>query len=193
MVSDTNRGSGLVKTYQMEVTTIDFSSHGLNLTSALRTNFADSVQETAKDAIKRKLTARVSPMTRQIQDVYDPKIYSQASGGKISHGSIETFVKQEKVEHSATAASCSRSQKGQKRLQEKRKSPVTSVIIPAKSVNSNSTLHSIGEEPTPKRNRTILPRTSLSQGKIIKKFKENLSETFQVIFFARQAYKHICL
>ena len=151
----------------MEVTTIDFSSHGLNLTSALRTNFADSDQETAKDAIKRKLTARVSPMTRQIQEVYDPKIYSQAPGGKISHSSIENFVKQEKVEYSATAASCSRSQKGQKRLLEKRKSPVTSVIIPAKSLNSNFTLHSIGEEPSPKRNRTILPRTSLSQGKKI--------------------------
>lgn len=166
MVSDTSVDSAIDKSYQMEITTVDFATHGLNLTSALRTNFADTVQRTTKDAIKRKLTARVSPMTRQTEEVYDPRVYPQVSSGKVSHRSYDGSVKSEGKNSAATACS-SRNQSSQKRLTEKRKSPATNVFIPSKSVNSDS-LYTAREGPSAKRHRTILPRTNLSQGKRIK-------------------------
>jgi len=161
MVSGTSIGSAIDKSYQMEITTVDFATHGLNLTSALRTNFADTVQRTTKDAIKRKLTARVSPMTRQTEEVYDPRVYPQVSAGKVSHRSYDGSVKSEGKNSAATACS-SRNQSSQKRLTEKRKSPATNVIIPSKTVNSDS-LYTAREGPSAKRHRTILPRTNLSQ------------------------------
>lgn len=166
MVSGTSLHSALDKRNQMELITVDLTSCGLNLTSALKPNFADSVHKTTKDAIKRKLTARVSPMTRQTEQVYDSRIYSQVSGGKISHRPYDDCVKQEQDKNSAaTACSASRSQTGKKRLTDKRKSPATNVIIPSKAINSDSLYRTL-EEPSPKRHRTILPRTSLSQGKL---------------------------
>ncbi|XP_068687143.1 B-cell lymphoma 3 protein-like [Montipora foliosa] len=143
----------------MELTTVDFVSHGLNLTSALGTNFADSVQRTTKDAIKRKLTARVSPRTRQTDEIYNPRVDSKKSYSH--HPNSDCNVKKEHVGHSNCSAmtSSSRNLRVHKKLAEKRKSPATSVMIPQNSEKSNSS-HLTREDPPSKRLRTILPRTS---------------------------------
>ena len=168
MVIGTSLGLAFDRSYQMEITTVDLAASGLNLTSALKQSVPDSVQKTTKDAIKRKLTARVSPMTRQTKEFYDPRFISQISGQKTSQHPNVYYVKQEQGGNSATAACSSHGQNGQKRLIKKRKSLATNVIIPKQSVNSDSS-HKTREEPASKRPRTILPRTNLSQqGKFIK-------------------------
>ena len=182
MVSGTSTDQTIDQSCQMEITTVDFTAHGLNLTSVERTNLADSVQMTTKDAIKRKLTARVSPMTRQTGVVYDPRVHSQVSVGEISHRSDDDFVKQKQGRNSATTASSSRHQNVKKRVTEKRKTPSTNVIIPTKSVNSDS-LYSTKEEPSPKRHRTILPRTNLVQGKITRNSTENQMKITCTVLF----------
>lgn len=146
------------------ISTVDFLSHGLKLTSA---------RSTTKEAIKRKLTARVSPMTRPTDQGYNPSVDAKVSNVNISHGpSSNCIVKKKDVSGgfsngTATASSCSRKQK---KLAEKRKAPATNVIIAAESLKSNPS-HSNSKakgEPSAKRLRTILPRTttttSLSQG-----------------------------
>ena len=176
MVSGTDIDPTLDESYKMDFTTVDFTAHGLNLASVARTNLADPVQSSTKDAIKRKLTARVSPMTRQTEEDYDPRVHSHVtvSVGEICNRSSDDFVKQKQGRNEliTTTAGSSRRQNGNKRIAEKRKTPFTNVIIPTKSGNSDS-LYSTREEPSSKRHRTILPRTNLTQGKIIRNRKSN--------------------
>lgn len=146
------------------ISTVDFLSHGLKLTSA---------RSTTKEAIKRKLTARVSPMTRPTDQGYNPSVDAKVSNVNISHGPSSNCIVKKKdgsggfSNCTATASSCSRKQK---KPAEKRKAPATNVIIAPESLKSNpshSNLKAKGE-PSAKRLRTILPRTttttSLSQG-----------------------------
>lgn len=149
MVSAASLGTALDKRYQMEIAAVNFSRNGQILTSGPFPNFDDSVQAN-KDVIKRKLTARVSPMTRETQGVFDPSFRPLVAAPKISHRSQSTFNKK-KLNVSSTAAPVSR---GKVRLAEKRRSAATNVIIPAKSENTNAQ-----DEPVSKRPRTILPRT----------------------------------
>ena len=164
MVSAASVGTDLDKRYQMEIAAVNFSSNGQILTSALLPNFDDSIQAN-KDLIKRKLTARVSPMTRTTQEAYDPSIQGLVAGPKSPQRSHSASNKK-KINVSSTAPSVPR---GKQRLAEKRKSAASNVIIPAKSgsnsVNTNSFLNT-QDEPVSKRPRTILPRTM--QGREIK-------------------------
>lgn len=164
MVSAASVGTALDKRYQMEIAAVNFSSNGQILTSALLPNFDDSAQAN-KDLIKRKLTARVSPMTRKTQEACDPSIHGLVAGPKSSHRSHSASNKK-KLNVSSTAPSVPR---GKQKLTEKRKSAATNVIIPAKSgntsVNTNTFLNT-QDEPVSKRPRTILPRTM--QGKKLK-------------------------
>lgn len=166
MVNATSLGSALDKKYQMEIAAANFRTNGQILTSgyhsALHANLEDSVQRTiGKDAMKRKLTARVTPMTRQTGGVYDPRFHSLVSDPQSLQRS--TNCKKTEPDVGSTTSSVTR---GKQRLAEKRKSSTTNVIIPAKSVNSD-TLHRMQDEPVSKRPRTILPRTM--QGKESKK------------------------
>ena len=165
MVSAASVGTALDKLYQMEIAAVNFSSNGQILTSALHPNFDDSIQAN-KDLIKRKLTARVSPMTRETQEAFDPSINALVSGPKSPHRSHSASNKK-KVNVSSTAPSVPR---GKQRLAEKRKSAATNVIIPAKSgktsANTNTFLNTQDEPQVSKRPRIILPRTM--QGKEIK-------------------------
>lgn len=161
MVSATSLGSALDKTYQMELAAANFRTNGLILTSALQPNFEDSVvQRTSKDAIKRKLTARVSPMTRHTEGVFDPRFHPLVSDPQSSHR--PQSCNKTELDVGSTASSVPR---GKQRLAEKRKSTATNVIIPAKSVNSDTYL-STQDEPASKRPRTILPRTMQGKEKI---------------------------
>lgn len=164
MVSATSLGSALDKRYQMEIAAVNFRANGQILTSALLPNFDDSVQAN-KDVIKRKLTARVSPMTRGTQEALDPSFHPLVAGPQISHRSQSACIKK-KLNVGSNAPSVPR---GKQRLAEKRKSAATNVIIPAKSGNTSvntDTFLNTQEEPVSKRPRTILPRTM--QGKEIK-------------------------
>lgn len=147
MVSATSLGTALDKRYQMEIVAVNISRNGQILTSGPLPNFDDSIR---KDVIKRKLTARVSPMTRDTQGVLDQSFCPLVAAPKISHRSHSTCNKK-KLNVSSTAASVSR---GKERLAEKRRPAATNVIIPAKSDNTNTQ-----DEPISKRPRTILPRT----------------------------------
>ena len=167
MVSTTSLGSALDKKYQMEIAAANFRTNEQILTSgyhsALHANLEDSVQRTiGKDAMKRKLTARVSPMTRQTGGVYDPRFHSPFSDPQSSQRSTNC----KKTEPDVGSTTSSVITRGKQRLAEKRKSSTANVIIPAKSVNSD-TLHRMQDEPVSKRPRTILPRTM--QGKESKK------------------------
>lgn len=149
MVSATSLGTALDERYQLEIAAVNFSRNGQILTSGPLPNFDDSIQAN-KDVIKRKLTARVSPMTRETQGVHDPSFHPLVAAPKISHRSHSTCNKK-KLNVSSTAASFCR---GKERLAEKRRPAATNVIIPAKSDNTNTQ-----DEPVSKRPRTILPRT----------------------------------
>lgn len=151
MASVTSLGSTLDKTYQMEIAAANFRTNGHILTSALHANFDDTVQ-TNRDAMKRKLTARVSPMTRPPEGALDPKFYPQFSDLQSSHRADS--CKTTDLDVGSTTTSVSRSKQ---RLAEKRKSVATNVIIPSKAVKSESIL-TTQDEPVSKRPRTILPR-----------------------------------
>ena len=146
------------------ISTVDFLSHGLKLTSA---------RSTTKEAIKRKLTARVSPITRPTDQGSNAIVDTKVSSDNILHGSSSNCIVRKKDGSdgfnncTAMTSGCSRKQK---KLAEKRKAPATSVIIASKPLKSNSSHSNLTAkgEPSPKRLRTILPRTStttsLSQG-----------------------------
>ena len=154
MVSATSLGTALDKRYQMEIAAVNFSRNGQILTSALLPNFDDSIHQANKDLIKRKLTARVSPMTRETQEALDPSFHPSVAAPKISQRSLVACNKKN-LNVNSTTPSVSR---GKQRLAEKRKSSTTNVIIPAKSGNTGVTLNT-QDEPVSKRPRTILPRT----------------------------------
>ena len=166
MVSGTHLGSIFGRSPEMEIRTVDLAASRINFTSALKQRFPESVQKTTKDAIKRKLTARVSPMTRKTEQVTDTRVNLQVSCGRNSQHSNDNFGKKEfslGSNFSSTAPSnSSRAQSSQKRLAEKRKLPSTNIIVPAKTTNSNSS-NKTREEKHIKRPRAILPRTSISQ------------------------------
>ena len=164
MVSAASIGTALDKRYQMEIAAVNFRRNGQILTSALLPNFDDSIQA-SKDLSKRKLTARVSPMTRETQEAFDPSIHALVAGPKIPHRSHAAGNKK-KLNVSSTAPSVPR---GKQRLAEKRKSAATKVIIPARSDNTSVKTEAFldtQDEPVSKRPRTILPRTM--QGREIK-------------------------
>lgn len=169
MVSGTHLGSIFGRSPEMEIRTVDLAASGINFTSAVKQSFPESVQKTTKDAIKRKLTARVSPMTRKTEQVSDTRVNLQVSCGRNSQHSNDNFGKKEfslGSNFSSTAPSnSSRAQSSQKRLAEKRKLPSTNIIVPAKTTNSNSS-NKTREEKHIKRPRAILPRTSISQAQV---------------------------
>lgn len=160
MASVTSLGSTLDKTYQMEIAVANFRTNGHIVTSALHANFDDTVQWTNRDAMKRKLTARVSPMTRPPDGVLDPKCYPQFTDLQNSH-QVHNFKKTELDVGSTTSSVPG----GKQRLAEKRKSTATNVIIPAKAIKSESFL-TTQDEPASKRPRTILPRKMQGKAKI---------------------------
>lgn len=162
MVSATSLGSSLDKRYQMEIAAANFRRNGQVLTSALHASIDESVQGKGKDAIRRKLTARVSPMTRQTEKGIDPRFPPLVSGQQTLDSPHSPCIKTE-LDVGSTAPSVARSQpRSRSRLAEKRKSRASTVIIPAKTVNSDLFVNT-QDEPVSKRPRTILPRTM--QGK----------------------------
>lgn len=167
MVSAASSGTALDKRYQMEIAAVNFSRNGQIVTSAMLPNFDDPIQAN-KDLIKRKLTARVSPMTRETQEAFDPSNHALIAGPKSPHRSHSACNKK-KLNVSSTTFSVPKLAKGKQRLAEKRKSAATNVIIPAKSgitsVNTDTFLNT-QDEPVSKRPWTILPRTM--QGREIK-------------------------
>jgi len=162
MVSAASLGTALDKRYQMEISAMNFSRNGQIVTSALLPNFDDSIQA-IKDLIKRKLTARVSPMTRETQEAFGSTNHALVAGPKSHHRSHSACNKKKL---NVTPPSVP---KGRQRLAGKRKSAATNVIIPVKSGNTSvntETFLNTQDEPVSKRPRTILPRTM--QGREIK-------------------------
>jgi len=167
MVSAASLGTALDKRYQMEIAAVNLSRNGQIATSALLPSFDDSTMissiQANKDLIKRKLTARVSPMTRETQEVFVPSNHALVADSKSPHRSHSACNKKKL---NVTPSSVP---KGRQRLAEKRKSAATNVIIPAKSGNTSvntDTFLNTQDEPVSKRPRTILPRTM--QGREIK-------------------------
>lgn len=165
MVSTTAFGSTMEERYKFGVSDADFRSSGPLLTSASQqANFDAAIHQTSKDIIKRKLTARVSPMTRHHEQGLDRRLHPLVvapNRGK----AIRTYGVSTKTQLTDIGATTSVIKRGQQKLAEKRKFRATNVIIAAKTVKSESSL-SKREEPVTKRPRPILPRTM--EGKVSK-------------------------
>lgn len=158
MVSTTGFGSTMEERYKFDVSDADFRSNGSLVTSALQqANFDASIHQTSKDIIKRKLTARVSPMTRHHEQGLDRRLHPLVvapNRGK----AIRTYGVSTKTQLTDIGGTAPVIKRGQQKLAEKRKFQATNVIVAAKTIKSESSL-SKREEPVTKRPRPILPRT----------------------------------
>lgn len=156
MVSTARFGSTLDERYHLDLGTADFRTNGHIVTSALQANFDGPVHQKNKDAIKRKLTARVSPMTRHNEQGFDVRLHPLVSGRERSHRTHGASTKtKSNVDIGSTTPAVKRERE---KLTEKRKFTATNVIIPAKTVKSGTSFGT-RDEPLTKRPRTILPRT----------------------------------